>query len=185
MKKLLLSFLIVSLSLIQLSAQSPTFINGDQALNFGFGLGTSLYSGGLYKTQIPPLSASYEKAIVDNILEKGVVGVGPYLGFVSYKWEYLNWGWKYSNFILGARGNFHYPIIDNMDTYTGLLLGFNIVSSSEFGTAAWGYDYSSNSSGIVYSWFVGAKYYFNDKLAAMAELGYGISYLNLGIGIKL
>lgn len=185
MKKLFLSFTIVLIALAQLTAQTPTFIKGDQALNFGFGLGTALYSGGLYKTKIPPLSASFEKAIVDNVLEKGVVGVGPYLGFVSYKWEYLDWGWNYSNIIIGARGNFHYPLKDKIDTYTGLLLGFNIVSASEFGTAAWGYNYSSNSSRMVYSWFVGAKYYFNDKLAAMAELGYGISYLNLGIGLKL
>lgn len=176
---------IAGFAFFQLTAQTPTFIKGDQTVNFGFGLGSALYSGGLYKTKIPPLSASYEKAIVDNILEKGVVGVGPYLGFVSYKWEYLNWGWNYSNFIIGARGNFHYPLKDNIDTYTGLLLGYNIVTSSEFGTSVFGYNYSTNSSRIVSSWFVGAKYYFKENLAVMAELGYGIAYLNLGIGLKL
>ena len=37
----------------------------------------------------------------------------------------------------------------------------------------------------AYSWFVGARYYFTDKLAGMAELGYGITYLNLGVSLKL
>ncbi len=184
MKKTFLLLVIAIFALVQMSAQTPTFAKGDKALNIGIGLGSSLYSGGLYKTQLPPLSASMEIGILDNLLEKGVLGVGPYLGFASYKWEYLDWGWKYTNIIIGARGNFHYPLLEKFDTYTGLLLGFNIVSASEFGTPILGYNYSSSSSGIAWSWFLGAKYYFKENLAAMVELGYGVAYLNLGIGMK-
>ena len=186
MKKLFLLLIAVSFSLTQLRAQEPTFSKGDKALNLGFGFGNTLYSGTYYKSQIPPLSASFEVGVADNVIdEKGVIGVGGYLGYSSYKYEYSGWGWKYSNLILGARGSFHYPLVDKLDTYTGLLLGYNISSSKEFGTIIPGYDYSSSSGGTVFAWFLGARYYFKDNFGVMAELGYGITYLNLGVTFKL
>jgi len=191
MKKISLFVLIVLFSFAQLSAQEPSFLKGDKVLNVGLGLGSTFYTGLYYKTQIPPLSASLDYGIVDfneGVLAKAVIGVGPYVGFASYKWEYTylgsNWGYRYTNIILGARGTFHYPFLDKLDTYTGLLLGFKIVSAKEFGTYIAGYDYSASSSGIAYSWFIGARYYFTESFAAMLELGYGISYLNIGIALK-
>ncbi len=184
MKKLSLLFVVVSFFFIQLAGQEPTFSKGDKVLNLGLGLGSTLYSGTYYKSQIPPLSASFEVGVADNILEKGVIGVGGYIGYSSYKYKYSGWGWKYSNMIIGVRGNFHYPLVDKLDTYTGLLLGYNIASSKEFGTAILGYDYDTSSGGPAYAWFVGARYYFKDTFAVMAELGYGITYLNLGVSLK-
>ena len=183
MKKIALLLLVVMFALTQLVAQEPTFEKGDKVLNIGIGLGSTLYTGSYYKSQIPPLSASFEVGVADNVLEKGVIGIGGYLGYSSYKYDYLGWGWKYSNIVIGARGNFHYPLVDKLDTYTGLLLGYNIASSKEFGIST-GYDYSASSGGVVYAWFVGARYYFTDTFAVMAELGYGITYLNLGVALK-
>jgi hypothetical protein len=184
MKKLLALFFTALFALTQLAAQDPIFVKGDKVLNIGIGLGTTLYTGSYYKMQVPPVSASLELGILDEVIDKGSVGVGPYVGFASYKWEYMDWGWKYTNIILGARGNFHYPFIEKLDTYTGLLLGFNVVSSSEFGTSIPGFDYSATSSGLAWSWFIGARYYFTDNIAGMIELGYGIAYLNLGVALK-
>jgi hypothetical protein len=183
MKKLLLLFVLGCFTLTQLVAQESTFNKGDKVLNVGIGFGTTLYSGTYYKSQIPPISASLEFGVADNILEKGVIGVGPYLGYSSYKYEYSGWGWKYTNIIVGARGNFHYPLVNKLDTYTGLLLGYNISSSKEFGVGS-GYDYTASSGGVVWSWFIGGRYYFSDNFAAMLELGYGVAYLNLGIALK-
>jgi hypothetical protein len=184
MKKLLLMFVVACFALTQLIAQEPTFVKGDKALNIGIGLGSTLYSGTYYKSQIPPISASLEFGVVDNVIEKGVVGVGPYIGYSSYKYEYSGWGWKYTNIIIGARGNFHYPLVNKLDTYTGLLLGYNVASSKEFGDAVPGWDYSYSAGGIAWSWFIGGRYYFKETFAVMAELGYGIAYLNLGIALK-
>lgn len=185
MKKLMFIAVLLMSGIMFLQAQESLFVKGDKVVNAGIGIGSTLYTGSYYKSTIPPLSVSFEKGIVDNILEKGVVGVGGYLGFASYKWDNLGWGWKYSNFILGARGTFHYPLVDKLDTYTGLMLGYQVVSSKEFGTLVPGYDYNSSTSGFISAWFVGGRYYFSEKFAAMAELGYGITYLNLGIAIKL
>ena len=119
------------------------------------------------------------------MLEKGVIGVGGYLGYSAYKCEYIDWGWKYTNLIIGARGTFHYPLVDKIDTYTGMLLGYRIVSSKEFGTLIPGYNYNSSGSNLIWSWYAGVRYYFNEKMAIMGEIGYGITYLNLGVALKL
>jgi hypothetical protein len=185
MKKILTLLVVVAFSLGQLFAQESTFSKGDKVLNLGIGLGSTLYSGSFYKGQVPPISASYEVGIVDNVLEKGSIGVGGYLGYSSYKYEYSGWGWKYSNIIIGARGSFHYPLVDKLDTYTGLLLGYNIATSKEFGNAIPGFNYSSSAGGLQTAWFLGGRYYFKETFAVMAELGYGISYLTLGISLKM
>jgi len=178
MKKLLLLFVVVSFALTQLVAQEPTFLKGDKVLNLSVGLGSHYYTSH-YKMQVPPVAASLEFGVVDNVIEKGVIGVGPYVGYFSSKYDNY---WKTSYLVLGARGNFHYPLVEKLDTYTGLLLGYNIVSYTDlddyFG------DYSGSTSGIAWAWFIGARYYFKENLAAMAELGYGVAYLNLGIALK-
>jgi hypothetical protein len=180
------AFLLLFFSAVALS-QENVFNVGDKVVNVGLGIGNIGYTGSGWKTTIPPLSASFEMGIKDGVLEKGVIGVGGYLGLAGYKWTYsgfgTEYGWKYTNFILGARGTFHYPLIDKFDTYTGLLIGYEIVSVTEFGVnTGWG---SANGSGIIWSWYAGGRYYFTEKLGAMVELGYGITYLNLGVCLKL
>jgi len=174
----MLLFIAACFSLTQLVAQDPIFIKGDKVLNLGLGLGSHYYTS-YYKMQVPPVSASLEFGIVDNVVEKGSIGVGPYLGFFSSK--YANY-WRTSNLVLGVRGNFHYPLLNKLDTYTGLLLGYNIISYKDLGDAVG--TYSGSTSGVAWSWFIGGRYYFKDNIAGMLELGYGISYLNLGIALK-
>lgn len=161
-----------------------TFNKGDKVVNLGIGFGNALYTGSGYTNKIPPISASFEMGIIDNLFdEKSSIGVGGYLGYTSAKWEYYDWGYKYSDIIIGVRGAFHYQLVDKMDTYTGLLVGYDVVTAKEFGTAS-GYDYNSSSSGLTWSYFIGARYYFTDNIGAMAEVGWGIAYLNLGLTFK-
>jgi hypothetical protein len=183
MRKLLLSFVVVCFALTQLVAQEASFSKGDKALNLGIGFGSTWYSGTYYHSAVPPVSASLEFGVADKILDKGVIGVGPYVGFSSYKWDYSGWGYKYTNLIIGARGNFHYPLANKLDTYLGLLIGYNIVSSKEFGTPI-GYNYNATSGGIRSAGYIGARYFFKPSFGVMAELGYGVTYLNVGITLK-
>jgi hypothetical protein len=186
MKKILLVLVAGCLSLGYLNAQDPVFSKGDKILNIAVGLGSTLYTGTYYKGQVPPLSVSLEIGVADNIIdEKGKIGIGPYLGYSSYKYTNQDWGWKYSNFILGAKGNFHYQFVDKLDTYVGLLLGYNIASSKEFGVTIPGYDYSYSAGGMIYGGFVGGRYYLKEKLALLAEFGYGVAYFNFGIALRL
>lgn len=191
MKKIFLLSLFVAACSLQLAAQEPTFVKGDKVVNLGIGLGSIYYSGLGYKTVIPPVSASFEMGILDGIAEKGSIGVGGYLGISSHKWEsvytYLGdtYGYKFTNIIIGARGVFHYPFVEKLDTYTGLMLGYDINIDKEYGNYYPGSDYVSGHSGLTYQWYVGGRYYFTESLAGMLELGYGISYLNLGVAFKL
>lgn len=180
MKKILVFLVIVSFSLTQLLAQESMFNKGEKVLNLGIGFGTSLYSGVGYTGVVPPLSASFEVGVVDNILEKGVIGVGGYLGFSSHKWTNY---YKFTNIVIGPRGTFHYPLLEKLDTYTGLMIGYNISNSKWIGTGLEG-NYSISSGGVVSAWFIGGRYFFSDSFAAMLELGYGVAYLNLGVALK-
>ena len=153
-------------------------------LNLGVGFGTAIYSGSLYNLQVPPVSVSFEYVIKDNLFDdKSSLGVGGYLGYLAYKYNYQDYGWKYSSIVIGPRGYLHYSFIDKLDTYTGILLGYNILSSKYFGPYYAGV--SAASGGLTASWFLGGRYFFNDNIAGMLELGYGVSYLNIGVCFKL
>jgi hypothetical protein len=180
MKKILLFFLAVVLSLTQMVAQESTFVKGDKVINVGIGLGSAYYSGG-YTSQMPALSGSFEVGVKDGIIDKGSIGVGGYVGFSSAK---VSNEWKTSNFFIGARGSFHYPLVNKLDTYSGLILGYNIYTDKALGGYT-GPDYNYSSSGLALAWFAGARYYFSDNFAGMAEIGVGISYLTLGVSFKL
>lgn len=166
------------------SGGQTNFKEGDKIVNIGFGLGSSLYTGSHYTSKTPPLSASFELGIKDNLFdEKSSLGVGGYLGYTGAKWEESGYGFKYKSIVLGVRGAVHYQIIEKIDTYSGLMLGYNIQSSSTFGND-WGGS-ANGHGGFAYNWFIGGRYYFTDKIAGMVELGYGVAILNLGVAIKL
>ena len=175
------------------NSTTSLFSKGDKVLNLGLGLGSTLYSGSSYSTVIPPISASLEVGVVDNLFDaEGLsLGLGGYLGFSRSKYKYSNfygdgleYGWNYTNLIIGGRGVLHYQFSDKLDTYTGLMLGANIVSSSSFGDYDDSWGNSASTSGLAYSYFIGARYYFAESFGVMAELGYGISYLNIGVCLK-
>lgn len=175
---------------ISMYAQSPAFSQGDLVVNLGIGLGTNLYSGTGFKSTLPPISISGEYGVKEDFLTSGMtLGLGGYFGFAGSKYEQtlgtFNWGYKYSYTVIGLRGAVHYPLVDKLDTYGGLMLGYNIVSGKETGDAPLGINYDATSSSVAFSIYVGGRYYFTDNFAAMAELGYGIAYLNLGVALKL
>jgi len=178
--------LLLVISAIHLAGKAQPFLPGDHAVNFGLGIGSTWYSGTGYKTGFPPLSGTYEYGITE--LGPGVLGIGGYLGFSSYKWESsysgTTYGWKYSSTIIGARGNYHYNFHEKLDTYAGMLLGFNIISSKATGDWPFGTSTAATGSSFAWSIYVGGRWYFTDSFAAFLELGYGIAWLNIGVAFK-
>jgi hypothetical protein len=177
MKKLLLSLLVVVFTFTQLLSQESTFKKGDKALNLGIGFGSSYY-GGFYTSHMPALSASLEVGVADGILDKGSIGIGGYIGYSSAKYSTY---WKTTNFLIGARGSFHYPLVNKLDTYTGLQLGYNVFSTKYYDTH---YSTGGSSSTLQFAWFAGARYYFSNNIAVFAEVGYGVAYLTVGVALK-
>lgn len=180
-KKKLFSMLLAFVAVASLFAQGNMFQKGDKVANLSIGLGNSIYGSGL-DAGIPPIGASFEYGVKDELFnEKSSLGIGGYLGFTSAGLDYGFGTATYSSIIVGARGIVHYQLIDNIDTYGGILLGYNIASAKYTGMTIPGASYG----GVAYAGFIGARYYFTPKLAAMAELGYGIAVLNIGVSLKL
>ncbi len=173
------------LTSVQLVAQAPG--KGSKIFNLGFGIGATLYNGKYWDNLLPPISVSGEYIIEDKVLDKGSIGVGGYLGFARYKyaekWQGYEWGWNYSNVIFGPRGIFHYPLDEHFDTYAGVLMGYNLVFTREFGDFHGANTAKGNS--LLWSWYVGGRYQVSPDLGVMMELGYGIAWLNVGLSLKM
>jgi len=185
-RNLFLTLAILAIVSLTASAQQPTFWNKDNIVNIGVGLGGNLYSGGYYSgaNKIPFISASFEHCLMDNLFnDKSSLGVGGILGFTQAKWDGGHgWGYKSTNVVIGARGALHYALVDKLDTYAGLALGYNIVSWKWTGTGS--NERGSGSSGLTYGFYAGARYYFTDAIGAFAEVGYGYTILTLGLSFK-
>ena len=146
--------------------------------NLGVGFGASFATGSV---SLPPVSFSLDFGINDNI------SLGGYVGYSSSSEDFSgfggNYSWKYTYIIVGARGAYHFDLVDNMDTYAGLMLGYNVAtvkydgpSGNLFGTPSAG--------GIAYSAFFGARYHFGESFGVYGELGYGIAIFNVGVTMK-
>jgi hypothetical protein len=160
------------------------FSKGDKVINLG--IGAPVYLGGNgYETKLPLISGSFDYGLFDGLLEnKASIGVGGYIGYTANRFEYFgDRGFDFSYFIIGPRASFHYNPIDKLDTYGGLLLGLNIVGSSNYGDADPFYK-PNNESGFIPALYAGARYYFTDNIAAFAEIGYGVSVIEVGLSFK-
>ncbi|MEO9475561.1 MAG: outer membrane beta-barrel protein [Cyclobacteriaceae bacterium] len=168
MKKILMILSLVAISEMALAQHEA----GDKNLNVGLGLGSTFASG---STTIPPLGASFEIGIKDEI------SVGGYLGYSASELKSGGFTAKYSYTIIGVRGSYHYDLLGDpkIDTYGGLMLGYNVAGVDWDGPGN-----AASAGGVSYSLYVGGRYAFSDKVGAFAELGYGIAYLQLGANVK-
>ena len=162
---------------VSLANAQEVFHKGTTAINAGIGLG-SYYNS----LSIPPLSVSLDYGVADNLINgnNGSISVGGYVGYTASSANYGVSKYRSSYAILGARGAFHYQFAPKLDTYAGLMVSYDIVSSN--------YDAFSNyikTSHIDWSLFLGARYFFTEKIGGFAELGYGFYNLNLGVTFKL
>lgn len=171
----LLLMIVVSISFSQMA-----YKKGDQVVHAGLGIGGF---AGAYGTGGIGLTAGYESAVAENI------SVGGILGYSSSSQDvWGNYGWDYTYLLIGARGAYHGDIFHNskVDTYGGVMLGYNIVSSSAKGSVPYvGYvGGSASASYMAFGIFIGTRYYFNPNWAIQGELGYGIGILNIGVAYK-
>jgi hypothetical protein len=162
MKKIFAVLMVLFFAISQSGAQQPSFNKGDKVIDVTIGV-PHLYG---YGWGIPPVIASFEMGIVDGILDKAAIGVGGYAGFSSASWL----GNSYFNFHFGVKGAFHYPFVDNLDTYAGILTGYTISDLASYG--------------LDWGGFVGLRYYFSDSFGVNAEAGYGVTFLRAGISFK-
>ena len=95
------------------------------------GIGSLLGSG--YTSTFPPITGSLEFGFADDIIRKGTIGVAPFIGFGTYKYAHYTGHENYTYIPVGVRGVFHYPFVEKLDTYAGLLFGYIAVSGTHIG----------------------------------------------------
>ncbi len=93
--------------------------------------------------------------------------------------------WNVRYVALAGTGAYHFPIesTPKLDPFLGVAVGYFIVSTEARTTG--GVSYSGDASRIFVGGFGGARYFFSDALAGVARLGFGASYLTLGVDLKL
>lgn len=138
-------------------------------INAGIGLGSNLTGTGI------PIGLSVDYGFNEQIT------IGGYAGFASTSEDFGMGTWKYTNIIVGARGTYHKEFVENIDTYGGLLLGYNIASAEWDGPG----NLEASAGGFTYSFFVGGRYHFTEKVGAYMELGYGIAIIQTGITFRM
>jgi hypothetical protein len=175
---------------------SAQFDEGDNVLGVGVGLlgGYGIGFSGSSVSQSPAITLHYDHGMGD--LGPGTWGLGGFLGYktVTYDERYLNYynyDWKYTFFVVGARGTWHYNEWhgnDKLDTYGIVMLAYKSISwkdRTDYGPYGNLASYSYSGSGIDVGLGVGARYWFSEKFGGFAEIGYGIATLQLGLAAKL
>jgi len=156
-------------------------------------LGPRLALGGVYGASVG-VAFQGEYVLADNFVDTGDVdnwfGVGGVFAYSTYSERFGFLGsfseWEYTNIVFLGSAFFHFDFIKDprWDTYSTVSLGINTGSVSLRDDN--GFNGSSPSvSGFVFGLGIGARFAFNEKVAAAAEAGFGVGALRLGVDFKL
>ncbi len=173
MKKKLYSILFASAMLFSFTSNAQ-HDEGQSNINIGIGFAAFGLSG---DATVPPISGSYEYGINDNI------SVGAFVGYTASEQDLIFAKATYSYLVFGARGSYHKELIDDVDTYAGIMVAYNSVGF-DIDDPAFENLFDTDLSGIVPGVYLGARYHFTDNLGAFLELGYGVSAVNLGLTVR-
>jgi hypothetical protein len=163
---------------------APGIDTGKVLVNAGVGFGFSAYSMG-----VPPISVSvdFKLPIALPITIGGTAALSTW-GYETGGGDYAITV-TYTNIGFGVRGMYHFNFVKNLDTYTGLTLGYVVQTADvKYGSA---YDNIPKTSypGISFFLFganIGARYFFTNTIGAYLELGYsGLQVASLGLSLKL
>lgn len=174
--------------------KGQAFSKGTGILNIGVGFSGYVPYWGTGYSSTPYFNLAYDHSIWQE--DKLSIGIGGYLGYRSVWYDYSgSWvdkngklhidepyreTWTY--FTFGIRPTLNYSFNDKAMVYGGLSLGYLIVS----------YKYSNPNLYVSGSYgsrpgfgvFGGGRYFFSKSFGVFGELGWGMSYLNLGISLR-
>jgi hypothetical protein len=179
------------LLLVVLCVSAPSFsqnyAKGDKDINLGIGIAS--YYGSGYRIGLPPVTASFELGVTDEI------GVGALVGFSTARTKKYNfisgeYWWRYTSITIAPRAAYHFSLedMDKFDLYAGVMGGLRIGSSTFHSTDPTlnGDNFKTDAAGgILFGVFGGGRYQASEKLRLFAELGWGVTWLNFGLNFKL
>lgn len=152
-------------------------VGGKLALGAVYGANVGLIASGEY---------GFKQGFLNIPNFPASLGIGGSIGYSGYTKSYGIYGdYNYTNFLILGSGYWHVDLLKKkeVDTYVVLNLGFNVSSfSSSVSNAP---DYDSSYGGVVLGTGIGIKYYFIPNLAAVAEVGFGMGILRVGLDFKI
>jgi len=191
MKKKII-FTICFVSLFSAAIHAEAFKIGENRASFGMGFGWKGKDNHRNTFGFPSPNVLIERSILP-FKNFGFLSVGAQFGFHHsfnnkpipiYGIEKQSWTSVY--FVPRIALYFHEVFYDddfpeNIDLYGGIGFGFNYKSHKIIPTGV-GFDESGFQAG--YHFFVGGRYYFKKQASVFAEIGYGLSFLNVGFTIR-
>ncbi len=162
---------------------------GYGAPNFPGLLFTALGSGS-GGSSIGPLVLSYQYGIKDKISIGGQIGycsaTSPSLTGVDANFKATSYTYSMSLINIMAVGNYHYLESDRADLYSGLGVGYGIITTSTDGNPGVGPTAIPTIAGTTYQLnLLGFRYMFSDNIGAYTELGFGLNGLaQVGLSAK-
>jgi hypothetical protein len=179
---LVLTVFVLLLTSLSFNLNAQKFEKGTINGNFMIGLGNTYHAG--YGMGLPLISLSGDMGLVDT-WGPGVFGVGAMLGVSTSKNSvYSTYTDKYTDIIFAPRATYHYQFVKKLDTYGGIAIGLRFQRGKFYDPFTGNTDVAENHVYGLGSIFVGARYYFTEKFAAMAELGFGTAIFNIGVSMK-
>ncbi len=174
------------------------FKKGGVDWNIGLGFGYGYGRGGFISRYSPPLNTSLDFGVTENI------SVGIYFAYTQAKFRWVGsdlhqgilynytYTYKYKFFIPGIRGAYHFGDLigeENIDVYAGLMLGNSFLRRTYTYEDPYktrnAYYTDSYDGGFVLGLYAGGRYFFTDKIGVYGEFGWGVTYGNIGLTIKL
>lgn len=168
-------------------ATSP-YKSGSIVAQGGIGIGFPGQSGSMV---VPPLIASVEYQL--QVSPQLPLSFGGVAGYASSKYTYSDtygdtWTWNYSDIIVGARVAYHFINlikVPKLDTYAGMMVGYDIVSvkssaSGPYVSLGASPSYTVGASGLLFGAYAGARYYFTPSIGVYGEVGYNLGFVNVG-----
>ena len=150
-------------------AQYYTPLNNNVSIAGGLG-GNYTYSS--HTSLVTPIIFTYDRRI-DYDFE-----VGAYLSYVSKKYELKDNSYQDNYLIIGGRFlyYFEHPFPLSIKPYAGIMIGYNHASYNPVSETV-----NPEISPIAWSVYLGSRYYLFDHLGVYGEIGYGVSYITLGV----
>lgn len=191
MTKLLpLVFLCTLLSASVLSAQSH------KKFQVATGIGIApVYHGKNVNTDVPALNLQVTYLLSENF------SLGAYAGYSASTSDErifsdgLRSKVENKTTAFAIRGEFKKDWTDRLQLYSGLMIGYKAFNLREIDTqtgelvqrepdAPTPYNPNQPKGDLLYSAFVGTKYYFKDQIGVYGEIGYGLSLITIGTTFK-
>jgi hypothetical protein len=172
----------VTLCLFAFRGKAQCYRVGTNVYSIGVGVGSAI-AGNSYSSQTPGFNLQWERGFWKA--GPGVISLGYYQGYKAFNYTSPDYWEKWWYTILGISGAYHLTglNVDHLDLYAGLMPSYNLADYTYNGPNYSGAHKFNNKLSL--SAFAGARFFFFRGFGAFAELGYGVSYLHLGLSYGL